>query len=255
MNAFAPDDNTLQAYLDEQLDAAMQDQVKRYLDSHPDAARKLEQLQQEQQRLRAELEHSVTTPAPRRLDPWHIRRAVRARQQRHLALAASLLLTLSLGTLGGWQLRDFSMRQVYLPMADATQAYRMFAGNPMAQQVDLKSNQANQLQNWLNQHFVQAALLPDFSAYGFSPVGGRLMASDKGAAAMVLYQNQQGQAIVYYMRPPGELLNFGTGNRKEGNLLTQYWRQGRYFYAVVSATDSPATAPVQRAIEPGRPQS
>jgi anti-sigma factor RsiW len=255
MNAFSPDDNTLQAYLDEQLAPAMREQLECYLLSHPDAARNVEQLRQERQRLRAALEHSVTTPVPLRLDPWQIRRTLRARRQRHLALAASLLLTLGLGTLGGWQLRDFAVRQVYLPMADATQAYRMFAGNAMAQQVDLRSSEPNQLQGWLNQHFVQAAPLPDFSAYGFRPVGGRLMASDKGAAAMVLYQNQQGQAIVYYVRPPGELLNFGTGNRQDGNVLTQYWRQGRYFYAVVSATDSPATAPLQRAIDPGRPQT
>lgn len=255
MNTFAPSEHDLQAYADGQLDQALRHQVERYLASHPDAAREVEQLRQDNQRLRASLENLVSTPTPPRLDPFRIRRELRARSQRHLAIAASLVLTLSLGTLGGWQLRDMSMRKTYLPMADATQAYRMFAGNDMAQKVDLKSSEPTQLQGWLNQNFVQPAPMPDFSAYGFKPVGGRLMASDKGAAAMVVYQNDQGQAIVYYVRPPGELFNFGAGNRKEGNLLTQYWRQGRYFYAVVSPADNPATLPVQRAIEPGRTQS
>lgn len=255
MNAFSPSEHDLQAYVDGQLDDGMRRQVEIYLASHPDAAREVEQLRQDNQRLRASLENMVTTPVPPRLDPFRIRRDLRTRSQRYMAIAASLVLTLSLGTLGGWQLRDMSMRKTYLPMADATQAYRMFAGNDMAQKVDLKTSEPMQLQSWLNQHFVQPAPMPDFSAYGFKPVGGRLMASDKGAAAMVVYQNDQGQAIVYYVRPPGELFNFGTGNRKEGNLLTQYWRQGRYFYAVVSPTDSPATLPVQRAIEPNRPQS
>ncbi len=255
MNAFAPSDDDLHAYVDGQLDATTQRQVELYLAGHAEAALTVEQWRQHNHVLRTALENSVTTPVPARLDPFRIRRELRARRQRYVAMAASLVLTLSLGTLGGWQLRDIAIRQVYLPMADATQAYRMFAGNDMAQKVDLRTSEPTQLQHWLNQHFVQPAPVPDFSAYGFQPVGGRLMASDKGAAAMVLYQNAQGQAIVYYVRPPGELFNFGAGNRQDGNVLTQYWRQGRYFYAVVSATDTPATLPVQRAIEPDRPQT
>src|SRR5450830_474816 len=255
MNAFSPSEHDLHAYLDGQLDQAMCRQIDLYLSTHPDAAREVEQLRQDNQRLRAALEHTPATPIPPHLDPFRIRRELRARSQRRMAIAASLVLTLSLGTLGGWQLRDMSMRKTYLPMADATQAYRMFATNDLAQKVDMKTDQPAQLQDWLNQHFVQAAPVPDFSAYGVKPVGGRLMASDKGAAAMVLYQNDAGQAIVYYVRPPGELFNFGAGNRQDGNLLTQYWRQGRYFYAVVSPSDTPSTLPVQRAIEPNRPQS
>jgi len=255
MNTFSPSEYDLHAYVDDQLDQAARSNMELYLASHPEAAQEVEQLRQQAQQLRTALEALVAAPLPPRLDPFRIRRSLRAHTQRHLAMAASLLLTLSLGTLGGWQLRDMSMRKTYLPMADATQAYRLFASGDMAQKVDMKTSAPNELQNWLNQHFIQTAPLPDFSVYGFKPVGGRLMASDKGAAAMVLYQNEQGQAIVYYIRPPGELFNFGTGNRQDGDLLTQYWRQGRYFYAVVSRADTAAALPVQRAIEPNRPQS
>jgi anti-sigma factor RsiW len=253
--AFTPSELDLQAYADGQADATLRNKIEAYLERHPEALREIAQLRQDAQALRLALEAVPATAMPARLDPFRIRRELRSRTQRRVAIAASLVLTLSLGTLGGWQMRDMSMRKTYLPMADATQAYRMFAGNDMAQAVDLKSSESAPLQDWLNHHFVQAAPLPDFSAYGFKPVGGRLMASDKGAAAMVLYQNPQGQAVVYYVRPPGELFNFGSGNRQDGNLLTQYWRQGRYFYAVVSPANNPATLPVQRAIEPDRPQT
>ncbi len=57
------------------------------------------------------------------------------------------------------------------------------------------------------------------------------MPTEQGTAAMILYRNDQGQTIVYYVRPPGNLLRFGNGNRQDGNLLAQYWRQGRYSYA------------------------
>ncbi|KAF1046915.1 MAG: hypothetical protein GAK35_00862 [Herbaspirillum frisingense] len=254
MNGYLPTEQDLHAYADGQLDAALRGAVEQHLATHPEAARHVEMLKSEAQRLRAALEHVPASPAPARLDPFRIRRELKARSRRHWGIAASLVLTLSLGALGGWQWRDMDMRKTYLPMADATQAYRMFASDEQASMVDVRDDNPGRLQHWLDRHFVQAAPLPDFSAYGFRPVGGRLMASDKGPAAMVVYQNGQGQAIVYYLRPPGELFNFGSGNRREGQLLTQYWRQGRYFYAVVSP-DSPETLPLQRAVEPGGPLS
>ncbi|MBB3214237.1 anti-sigma factor RsiW [Herbaspirillum sp. Sphag1AN] len=255
MTTHIPSEHDLHAYVDGQLDPELHRQIDSYLVSHPDLAREVEQLRLDNQRVRAAIASIPVTPIPARLDPQRIRRELRSRSQRTLAIAASLMLTLGLGTMGGWQLRELSMRKTYLPMADATQAYRLFATNDMLQKVDLKTSEPAQLQNWLNQHFVQTAAAPDFSAYGFKLFGARLMASDKGAAAMVVYQNSEGQAILYYVRSPGELFNFGAGNRKDGNLLTQYWRQGRYFYAVVSPSDSLTAMPVQQAIEPTRPSS
>ncbi len=76
------------------------------------------------------------------------------------------------------------------------------------------------------------------------------MSTEQGPAAMILYQNPQMQAIVYYVRPQGDL-RLRNGSRTEGNLMAQYWRNGRYLYAVVSPTDNPAALPVQRAVAPG----
>lgn len=258
MTSYLPTEDDLHAYADGQLDPSLRECVERHLSIHPEAARRVDMLKAEAQRLRAAMENVPASAAPARLDPFRIRRELQSRNRLHWGIAASLLLTLALGAAGGWQWRDLDMRKTYLPMADATQAYRMFASDESTAMVDIRADagadNAQQLQHWLDRHFVQAAPLPDFSAYGFKPVGGRLMASDKGPAAMVVYQNGQGQAIVYYLRPPGELFNFGNGNRRDGKLLTQYWRQGRYFYAVVSP-DSPETLPLQRAVEPGRPLS
>ncbi|MCA1323841.1 anti-sigma factor family protein [Herbaspirillum sp. alder98] len=254
MTKHLPNEADLHAYIDGQLDPARRASVEQTLALHADAARQVEQLKAEAQQLRTAFEALPGSPTPARLDPFRLRRELQSRRRRQWAVAASLVLSLSLGAVGGWQWRDQAMRQTYLPMADATQAYRMFAGGTGAAMVDVRADDPARLQRWIDHHFVQAAPLPDFSAYGFTPVGGRLMASDKGPAAMVVYQNSGGQAIVYYLRPPGELFNFGSGNRRDGQLLTQYWRQGRYFYAVVSP-DSPDTRPLQRAVEPERPLS
>lgn len=251
MNSLMPTEPELHAYVDGELDETRRSQIEALLASQPDMARQVEQIRQESARLRASLE-PPPADTPARLDPFRIRRNLRDRSRQYMAVAASVMMALVVGGFGGWQSREFAMRQTYLPMADAVQAYRLFAVSDTPQMVDVKASDPRELQAWLNRHFVQPEPLPDFTDYGFKPVSGRLMSSEQGTAAMVLYQNAQGKAIVYYVRPPGDLLHFNNGNRKEGNLLAQYWRQGRYFYAVVSPTDTPATLPVQRAIEPTR---
>ncbi|CAJ96511.1 Transmembrane activator of PrtI [Cupriavidus necator] len=251
MKMLIPTEPELHAYVDGELDETRRRQIESLIASQPELARQAEQIRQESQRLRASME-PPPADTPVRLDPFRIRRELRDRMRHRVAVAASLVLALTVGGMGGWQTREIAFQQNYLPMADAMSAYRLFAVSDTPQMVDVKTSDPRQLQTWLDQHFVQPAPLPDFSSYGFRPVSGRLMSSEQGTAAMILYQNQKMESIVYYVRPPGNLLHFSNGARKEGNLLAQYWRNGRYFYAVVSATDTPTTLPVQRALEPGR---
>ena len=251
-HSLMPADAELHAYVDGELDTARRAQIDALLPTHPDLARQIDAIRAAAQQLRASLPAPSPADTPARLDPFRIRRTLRDRTQRRMAVAASLVMALGIGGVGGWQTRELAMRQNYLPMADAVQAYRMFAASEGPQVVDVSATDPRALQSWLDRHFVQPAPLPDFTAYGFRPAGGRLMPTEQGTAAMVLYRNDQGQTIVYYVRPPGNLLRFGNGNRQDGNLLAQYWRQGRYSYAVVSPTDTPVTRTLQQAIEPSR---
>ena len=250
MTMQTPTEQELHAYADGQLDADRRLEVERYLASSPDAARQVQDIRAQTDRLRQQHADLSRYAPPPRLDPAQIRQNLHARSRRYLALAATLVLTLGLGGLGGWQMRDAAIRTSYLPMADAVQAYRMFASDASAAMVDFRSDQPAELQAWLNRHFVQPAPLPDFNAFGFQPVGGRLMSSEYGPAAMVIYQNPAGETVLYYVRPPGGVVNFGDGKRRDGDLLAQYWKQGRYFYGVVSPSDTPAARAVQQAVAP-----
>lgn len=250
MSTRTPSDNELHAYADGQLEPARHREIETYLAAHPDAAREVAWIRDQTEGLRvrhADLSPYAPPPGQRVVD---VRRALRRRTARRMALAATVVLAFGLGGLGGWQLRETSIRAVYLPMADATQAYRLFTAAAPPPAVDFASSHPAELQAWLNRHFVQAEPIPDFNAYGFQAVGGRLVPSEFGVAAMVLYRNAQGQSIVYYVRPPGNLLRFPDGNRRDGDVLTQYWKQGRYFYAVVSPADLPAARDIQRAVAP-----
>lgn len=247
-----PSGPELHAYVDGELDDTRRAQIDALLPTHPALAQEIEQIRREQQQLRASLPAPSAADTPARLDPFRIRRSLGDRARQRMAVAAALVMALGIGGLGGWQGREYAMRQSILPMADAVQAYRMFAADGTAQVVDVSATDPRALQAWLDRHFVQPAPLPDFSAYGFQPAGGRLMPTEQGSAAMIVYRNGQGQAVVYYVRPAGSLFRLPNGNRQDGNLLAQYWRQGRYSYAVVSPMDTPVTRTLQQAVEPGR---
>ncbi len=250
MTMLIPSEHDLHAYADGQLDPARRQDVEAYLASHPDAAEEIEQIRSQTEALRRRHADLSRYAAPERLDPACVRKTLLTRRRQRMALAATVALTLGIGSLGGWQARETAMRSGYLPMADAVHAYRMFAADAAANMVDFRSSQPSELQAWLNRHFMQPAPLPDFNAYGYRPVGGRLMSTESGPAAIVLYQASNGENILYYMRSPGRALNFTHGKRRDGDLMAQYWKQGRYLYAVVSPGNTPAARAVQQAVAP-----
>ncbi len=58
---------------------------------------------------------------------------------------------------------------------------------------------------------------------------------------MVVYENQDGQKISFYVRPPGSK-NFllPRGSRSDGELQAEYWSGSGYNYAMVSPADTAA---------------
>ena len=89
-----PTEQDLHAYADGQLDADRRRDVERYLASHPDAARQVDDIRAQTERLRQQHADLSRYAPPPRLDPAQIRHTLHARSRRYLALAATLVLTL-----------------------------------------------------------------------------------------------------------------------------------------------------------------
>ncbi|UCP00509.1 anti-sigma factor [Metapseudomonas lalkuanensis] len=245
MNAFHPSEDDLHAYLDGELDAEQSRAVEAYLAANPEAAARVEAWRRDAQMLRVALANPGLAPNPR-LDPVAIRASLRARKQRRLALAASFVLALGAGGLGGWQARDMSLLAANPPMQDALQAHRLFAAS---QVVDIRARQPGELQAWLDQRFSHAARIPDLSPYGFTPVGGRWLVTEQGAAALLLFEDSQGQRVSLYLRAPGSLYpSMKQGQRRDGGLEARYWSRDGYNYALVSREGDPRSEVLGRAL-------
>ncbi|MGY2282450.1 anti-sigma factor family protein [Pseudomonas gingeri] len=245
MITIPPSERDLHAYVDHQLSDADRQMMDTYLATHPELARQVRDWQRDAQHLRAALGGALQMPANPQLDPAMIRQRLRGQSRRHLASAAVLLIAVSIGGLGGWQARQMSY-PTPAPMADAVQAYRMFATQDILP-ADFKVEQNGDLQGWLDRYFTRANRLPNLQGAGFKPVSARLLSTEQGAAAMVLYEDPQGLRISYYMRPPGpqnHLLE--RGRRRDGELQAEYWSGGGYNYAMVTPADTPAAQVLQQ---------
>jgi anti-sigma factor RsiW len=234
---FLPDETDIQAYVDGWLDDAGCKRMQTWLDRHPERAAEIHGWQRDAQALRATLGGLPDLAGAPGLDPASVRTRRRRRVRMRLAWAAALVLTLGFGGIAGWQMRSFDSPTRSPPMADAVQAYRLFALNRQAP-LDVTQQRPGELQAWLDKYFPDAASLPDLAASGFLPIGGRLLATDSGPAALVLYKNPAGGAISFYIRSPaphaGELPR---GQRREGQLATAYWSGDGYNYALVARAD------------------
>ena len=250
MISMPPSERDLHAYVDHQLSDADRRVLETWLASHPDEAAQVRGWQQDAQQLRAALSGALQQPANPALDPPMIRLRRQRQSRRHLASAAVLLIAVSVGGFSGWQAREMTLvRASALPMTDALQAYRLIAQQGMLP-ADYKVEGAGDMQRWLDRYFTQVSRLPDLTAAGFEPVSGRLLSTDEGPAAMVMYQDASGHKVSFYVRPPGPKNTFlPRGRRSDGDLQADYWSGGGYNYAMVSPVDTPAAPLLKQSLQ------
>lgn len=241
MISLPPSERDLHAYVDHQLLDVDRRQLDTWLAAHPEVAAQVHAWQQDAQHLRASLSGVLQQPANPELDPALIRQRIKRQSRRHLASAAVLLVAVSVGGLGGWHARQATLAGAVLPMADAMQAYRLFAQDGILP-ADYRVQGDGDMQGWLDRYFNQAYRLPDLSQAGFKAVSGRLLSTEQGAAAMVLYEDPQGRRISFYIRPPGpENKLLPRGSRSADGLQAEYWSGAGYNYAMVSPQDPSTT--------------
>jgi anti-sigma factor RsiW len=249
MISMPPSERDLHAYVDHQLSDADRRLVETFLATDPEVAAQVRAWQQDAQTLRAALGGALQQPSNPDLDPAVIRQRLKRQSRRHLASAAVLLIAVSVGGFSGWQAREMTLASPQLPMTDALQAYRLIAQQGLLP-ADYQASDDGDMQGWLDRYFTQANRLPDLSDAGFKPVSGRLLSTEQGPAAMVVYENQGGQKVSFYVRPPGPK-NFllPRGSRSDGELQAEYWSGSGYNYAMVSPADTPAARMLSKTVQ------
>jgi anti-sigma factor RsiW len=243
----------LHAFVDDRLDAGRLETVRAYLAANPGEAARVAAFVADRDMLRAALRPLADAPIPPSLD---VRRMVEGRRRRReswrLPAAAAAALVVGIG--GGWQLRGASVppqNGVAALAREAADNYRVYAYDT-ARPVEMGAADQAQLVSWVSSRLQRPVTAPDLTGAGFRLLGGRLVTTPHGPAAMFLYDGADGQRLAVMIRPMAIEKQTRMSEHADGGLGGVAWADDGLGYSLVGAASArelhPLADEVRRAV-------
>ncbi len=230
-------EDELHAFVDDRLPDERRQEVQGYLDRHPEAADWVAARRGQRQALRGAFSGVAQEPLPSRLNLRRLvaeREAVRRRSQ-PWKIAAAVVLTLGLGGAGGWLARGESDAQVAGIASlsrEASASYATYALDA-TRPVEIDGAHKAQLARWVSDRLRRPVRVPDLSSSGYGLVGGRLVATEHGPAALFLYDDASGTRIAVLARPMSIERDTPQMRRNDGRFGGYSWADDGLGYGVV----------------------
>jgi anti-sigma factor RsiW len=195
-------EDDLHAYVDHALEPERRAEVASYLDDHPDIARRIGAFADQRQLLRTALAPIADEPLPAELNLSRIIEQ-RARRPTMVRWAMAAMLFLSIGGLGGWAMRgalQASPEGLVALAQEATASYNVYAPDRV-RPVEVRASDSAQLVQWVSDRLHRPVKVPDLAPSGYRLMGGRVVATSHGPAAMFMYDDDRGSRLVVLTRP------------------------------------------------------
>jgi anti-sigma factor RsiW len=193
----------LDGFVDDLLDADRRAAVQTYLDGHPEEARRIAAYVAQRKLLRDALRPIAEEPVPVQLGLERLIEAQRRPRLRIWGATAAAVVVLGLGGVGGWSLRSMTMAPASGMSAlaqEATMNYVVYAPDRL-RPVELKAAERVELERWASDQLHHSISVPDLTAAGYRFMGGRVVATMHGPAAMLLYDDDHGSRVAMLIRP------------------------------------------------------
>jgi len=226
----------LHAYVDAQLPPEARQRVEAWLAEDPQARRQAEDYAAIRDGLRALYDPVMDEPVPPLMRARHRRR----NWQRPLAAMAASVLLFATGVLIGMHLPNSGL----LPVAgvpevvrEAAMAYAVYTPE-VRHPVEVPGSQEEHLVTWLTKRMGAKVQAPRLDDLGFALVGGRLVSSDDGPGALLMYENAEGKRVVLYAcRGEDEGRDTAFRFAQEEGVSVFYWVEGPLAYALAGGID------------------
>jgi anti-sigma factor RsiW len=243
----------LHAYVDGHLTAARHAEVERYLSGQPKLSRRVAAYRAQRDALRSAFAARAAEPIPPELN---LARIFEARlHQRHTwwRIAAAIVLSLCLGGASGWYLAqpaapNRTQLAVSVLQQEAISSHAVYAAD-LRHPVEVAADDRDHLTQWLSNRLRRTVAPPDLSAAGYRLLGGRLLATERGAAAaLFVYADERGNRLSVLMRPMAPELHAPRSDVSQGSMNGCTWIEKGIGYAVVAATSDAALDGIARQI-------
>lgn len=228
-----PLDMELHALADGRLSAQRAAEVQEWLASHPGEAARVHAWKAQREALHAAFDPILEEPMPDRLRraalplPWH-----KTMLPKIAASVAWLAVGLTVGFFarGSFQLTGTPDVSASLPYQAAI-AHAVYSPE-VRHPVEVGAEQEAHLVQWLSKRLGSSLVIPKLGEQGFYLVGGRLLPSNKGPAAQIMYQDKAGVRLTLYVLQ--DVGNPETAFRfaHEGKISVFYWVDGPFGYAL-----------------------
>jgi len=244
----------LNGFVDRRLEARRKAEVAIYLQAHPSVANRVASMCEQRDMLQRAFAAVAHEPLPPELN------LARMSDRRRLGspvspltLAAAAIGLLCLGGIGGWSLYSLSaqpMTGIAALAREATASYAAYAPDP-THPVEIRGRAP--LVAWAAQRLGRSVAVPDLALSGYRFMGGRIVATAHGAAALLMYDNDHGLRLVMLMRPMAREQNMPMARYAEGALNGYSWAAKGLGYSLVGlaapAVLHPLADEVRRQIE------
>lgn len=232
-------DDDLQAYVDNALDPERRAAVEAFLAANPAIEERVATDVRHRHALREALAPIASEPLPARLNLSRLaeeRRRPRLAGWSATAAAMALMLT---GGAGGWTLRLASEQPragIGALAQEAAESYAVFAPD-LGRPVEIKAADEAQLVRWASRRLDRAVKVPNLSAAGYAFLGGRVVATPHGPAALYMYDNGSGTRLVMLTRNMAIDKNAPMATDDKGQVATVSWASDGLGYSLVGPLD------------------
>lgn len=204
MSQYPISEDDLHTFVDGLLPRLRHDEVVAWLNDHPEDAAKVVSYRDQRRALHMALAPVLEEPVPARLSLRTMAYPVRMPVWRRpvLALAASVVLMIGSGG-AGWLLREWTLPPRHGIRAlgqEAAASYAVYALDPI-HPIEVSANDQDSFDQWATARLGRKVHAPDLNASGFHLMGGRLVATPHGPAAMFLYDGIHGLRVALVIRP------------------------------------------------------
>jgi anti-sigma factor RsiW len=195
----------LHAYVDDRLDPVRRSAVARHLQQDPEAAERVAAYGAQRDWLRAAFCARAAEPIPPELNLSKLVEE-RLQRQQHASwrVAAAVALAVSAGGAGGWFVHAKLLTGERVGIAalqhEAAASHLVYAADRQ-RPTELGAARRDDLVEWLSARLKRPVSPPDLAAVGYRLIGGRLVATEHGAAALFMYENDRAMRLTIFVRP------------------------------------------------------
>jgi anti-sigma factor RsiW len=240
-------EDDLNAFVDQRLEPGRHAEVVAYLEAHPEIAKRTEDYIGQRDLLRTALLPIADEPIPPGLNVRHLAELQERSSRSHwrAATAAAIVLT-CLGGAAGWTLRGMSdppLRGVASLGREAADNYAVYSPDHL-HPVELRAVARSELVDWAYQRLGRRVEVPNLEASGYRFMGGRVVATPHGPAALFMYDNDHGVRLVMLTRPMTVDQEAPMQPLSQGEISGFSWAAKGMGYSLVGPVNSQTLHPI-----------